>query len=641
MKETNDSSRGRPDDQRSPNNSKIQHKTSDTVVVSSLTEKENCNDPRHDDISIATFTETIEKDVDACRIDATYHRSCSNSFASASSSAARWRPPTPPPIVTLSSSPSATREEISNDEPKNEKRKWFQLQVPFIFYKQKQPLKHDDNLQDGFSALADDSLVLSSNQSTECNREHNHEEEDVSKESEDLQLRQQQAKTFEFHNIQEGRLLEPSGNQTKKYSSTNRKKKISNKIHKFLGKHAKSGREVHHDHYIQYGNGDDHFHDNDSNVNGNDQDDDREQQSYLSSSNYQMMKSQHGSSRSQQVIRMVPECTSLSLEEETSFFYTGMDQLERERKRQICTTAIGHVTSPHSLGDPTSSSFPFFTHQTRRKFVEEHALLNLPLEIKPDSNGSDTDSDMDYDFTTLFTFGCSPLARERSSRNSVFYNNGQESQVPAIADIRKSSLSYIRQGRIEMRLPGDNIRLVMDEFIEPGILSVEMDVEQGRDKVSSCPGPTKRRHDDACQFLKRKGHDQQESSLHGEDNKSRLLLQQQSHDNYDDIDDEDCGAMNDGIDTSERETPLLQKLVHDGNHVNKRPPDLRYILTVDQNLYKRIFSEMADSRMPCGLYFCCHDAVDGSKSVDISVAVFILIVVFVLLFIGTCTWPTA
>jgi hypothetical protein len=243
---------------------------------------------------------------------------------------------------------------------------------------------------------------------------------------------------------------------------------------------------------------------------------------------------------------------------------------------------------------------------------------------------------MDYDFTTLFTFGCSPLARERNSRNNAYFNNcQQESRVPAIADIRKSSLSYIRQGRIEMRLPGDNIRLVMDEFIEPGILSVERDVEQAREKVSSVDTFTAlgrtmvvpKRHMDDC-------NDEVKSNQRDGDGdiQSRLLLQH-SHD--------------DDTNTSERETPLLQNMMHDGgnddvkNNNNKRPPDLRYILTVDQDLYKRILSEMADSKMPCGLYFCCHDAVDGSKSVDISVAVFILIVVFVLLFVGTCVWPTA
>lgn len=611
----------------SSSNSREIQKKSPVAVVSSLMEKDHCNDAPHECSSVATCIDEKKKEP---KVNAT-----------------RWRPPTPPPSSSssyaLASSPSTMKQEDAfHDGPDNYKTKWFHVQLPFLFSKQKkQQLNQQHN--DGFSMLADDSLVLSSNQSTTAEERHNinyNRRYDSKDDPEDPQPgRQPQGQELDY----EKHLLEPSGDQTNSYpnsrSTGSRRKKLPNSIHNFFGRRLHSKHEIHHDHFIQYyGNRNDHFLDNDIVCNNkdqddNDEDDEREQQSPRSCSNYQMMKSQHGSSSSSsssrrflQQARVIPEsATSLPLEEETCFFYSGMDQLEHEKKRQIMTS---HVASPYSSNDPsTALCSSFFTHQTRRKFVEEHALLNLPLEkTKPKSN-DDVDSDMDYDFTTLFTFGCSPLARERNSRNNADFNNcQQESRVPAIADIRKSSLSYIRQGRIEMRLPGDNIRLVMDEFIEPGILSVERDVEQAREKVSSADTFTtlggtmvvQKRHMDDCNG----------------DIQSRLLLQH-SHDDDDDTN------------TSERETPLLQNMMHDGgNHddvknYNKRPPDLRYILTVDQDLYKRILSEMADSKMPCGLYFCCHDAVDGSKSVDISVAVFILIVVFVLLFVGTCVWPTA
>mmetsp|Transcript_897 Transcript_897/g.1549 ORF Transcript_897/g.1549 Transcript_897/m.1549 type:complete len:634 (+) Transcript_897:95-1996(+) len=611
--------------------SKIQTKTSDTVVSSScLSEMENCNEQsRIECISIASIsTETID-----------------NKKLDDNSSTARWRPPTPPllPPTLLSSSPSTNND--GGNGPDNHKRKWFHtVQMPFLFYKQKQQQQQQQQLENedatngsakyhGFSELVDDSLVLTSNQSTEeeCSNK-NDSDDDSKRKAQGLKPRHMQGQTFDFTecNTHEKALLdeeenEQAENPTKKYSSGSSRRKTSNVFHNILGRHSHSGRKVHHDHYIQYGNGNgnDHFHDDDY-----DKYNDKENEQEQHSSNYQMMKSHHGSRSRYPQALMLPESTS-SLEEETSFFYSGMDQLEDERRKRHVTNHV--AISSHSTSDPTlSSTLEFFNHETRRKFVEDHALLNLPMEIKnPDSSKSDVDSDTDYDFTTLFTFGSSPLARERNSRRSNSHSDNcrQESQVPAIADIRKSSLSYIRQGRIEMRLPGDNIRLVMDEYIEPGILSIEMDmdVERGRDNVSSLLSSSQSDNDK-------------------DDIKSRLLLRRHSHD---DIDDEEaCSAKNDvTYASSDRETPLLLKKVAipDGNshHVNKRPSDLRYILTVDQNLYKRILSEMADSRTPCGLYFCCHDAVDGSKSVDISVAVFILIVVFVLLFIGTCMWPTA
>ena len=62
-----------------------------------------------------------------------------------------------------------------------------------------------------------------------------------------------------------------------------------------------------------------------------------------------------------------------------------------------------------------------------------------------------------------------------------------------------------------------------------------------------------------------------------------------------------------------------------------------YALTVNTDLYRRIFQEVVDSqRIPCGLYFCCHGGDDthiglspGSDSfVDIRVAWTLVIIMF-------------
>mmetsp|Transcript_13407 Transcript_13407/g.20340 ORF Transcript_13407/g.20340 Transcript_13407/m.20340 type:complete len:106 (-) Transcript_13407:85-402(-) len=84
----------------------------------------------------------------------------------------------------------------------------------------------------------------------------------------------------------------------------------------------------------------------------------------------------------------------------------------------------------------------------------------------------------------------------------------------------------------------------------------------------------------------------------------------------------------------------------EGNNITPQPTvdasaplsELSYVLTVDQDLYKRVLSEAVDSQTMCGFYYCCHDY--ESKNVNINVAIGILLVVFSLLFWGTCVWPT-
>jgi hypothetical protein len=343
----------------SSNSSKIQKKSPVAVVSSLMLEKDHCNDAPHECSSVAACIDEKKKEP---KVNAT-----------------RWRPPTPPPpppsssSSARSSSPSTMKQgDAFHDGPDNYKTKWFHVQLPFLFSKQKKQ-QLDQQHNDGFSMLADDSLVLSSNQST-SNEERNNinynRRYDSKDDPEDPQPgRQPQGQELDY----EKHLLEPSGDEINSYSNssrstgTSRRKKLPNSIHNFFGRRSHSKHEIHHDHFIQYyGNRNDHFLDNDIVCNNKDQDlndDEREQQSSRSCSNYQMMKSQHGPSSSSsssswsrrflQQERMVPESTtSLPLEEETCFFYSGMDQLEHEKKRQIMTSHV--AASPYSSNDDAS-----------------------------------------------------------------------------------------------------------------------------------------------------------------------------------------------------------------------------------------------------------------------------------------------
>uniref|UniRef100_A0A7S2MG41 Uncharacterized protein n=1 Tax=Helicotheca tamesis TaxID=374047 RepID=A0A7S2MG41_9STRA len=77
------------------------------------------------------------------------------------------------------------------------------------------------------------------------------------------------------------------------------------------------------------------------------------------------------------------------------------------------------------------------------------------------------------------------------------------------------------------------------------------------------------------------------------------------------------------------------------SHYNPSRPlePLRYVLTVDEHLYRRVVREIDQSQAtPCGLYYCCHDDTDSNRA-SISVAVLLLALVFLFLLVNTLIWP--
>ncbi len=369
---------------------------------------------------------------------------------------------------------------------------------------------------------------------------------------------------------------------------------------------------------------------------------------------YQMMKSQHGRSRSRLNIPKFAKMTGDKGEGDktstSSFFYDGMEELEAQYRsqQQREKTRIGARTQ-QSIFENDDSRYSYFNHESRRTFNERHSLLNADILREEDINsrsiGGDHDSDNSnddvisddfddddfddeyhLDFMNLFTFGCTPSARERYRHH---HNRQREDELPAISDIRKSSLSYMSNGRIQMRLPGDNVRLVMDKFLEPGILSVEIPPLS----LSSPPSSQT-----ICNRTSTNGDHMSDSEKQPtKSNPAYLELGPADHLNLDPAQHELCEDFPDQLvspsdvrDEWNSDPRLLQQY---------RKPEPNYLLTVDQDLYKRVLTDLSDSQMSCGLYYCCHDSVDGSKHVNIGVAISILAVVFTCLFVGVYKWP--
>jgi hypothetical protein len=117
-----------------------------------------------------------------------------------------------------------------------------------------------------------------------------------------------------------------------------------------------------------------------------------------------------------------------------------------------------------------------------------------------------------------------------------------------------------------MKLPRDQVRLIMDHNLEPGIVSVE----QWRKEDQNTTDPT---------------------------------------------------------------TPTTN-----GQSFFESTPPLRYVMTVPDDLYRRIVSEMSYAMFPpyWGVFKCCTE----TERADIKVALAIFFVVLLLLFISTMEWPT-
>ena len=156
---------------------------------------------------------------------------------------------------------------------------------------------------------------------------------------------------------------------------------------------------------------------------------------------------------------------------------------------------------------------------------------------------------------------------EEDGGEAAAASTGDEIASQNITDLQHSSLFYEQNGRLLMRLPRDQVRLVMDSDLESGIVSVE----QWRSP------------------------DDTETSSY-----SVISQQQQQQSEY----------------------------------VTK--PPLRYVMTVPDDLYRRVVSEMSyQLQPPCwGFFKCCHFHGDGERA-DIGFALVILTVVLILLFIGT------
>jgi hypothetical protein len=209
------------------------------------------------------------------------------------------------------------------------------------------------------------------------------------------------------------------------------------------------------------------------------------------------------------------------LRQDCSFFYQGLEDASTPRKMRTANS--------HSLNRPTR----LLSSRDGAMFHAKYQRLNQEFILEDDL-----------------------LLEERPVTKRSFEEDASQN----LSDVHKSTLVYEQGGRILVKLPRDQVRLVVDHDMEAGIVSVEQ-----------------WRHMD--------------------------------------------------------EGEIGKESVFDDSK-----PDLRYVLSVPDDLYRRVVSEMSDSLVPpyFGAFKCCSE----TEKADIRIALAVLCVVFFLMFISTLEWPT-
>jgi hypothetical protein len=213
-------------------------------------------------------------------------------------------------------------------------------------------------------------------------------------------------------------------------------------------------------------------------------------------------------------------------------------------------------------------------------FHTKYQQLNQVLDDRRHRGDSDDDND---DNGSDFDLRLSSMEQQQLQQQHQFKE--QETTVSFtssvsrnVMDVQNSSLFYEQNGRLLMKLPRDQVRLVMDSELQAGIVAVE----QWRPK------------DAEAQW--RQHH-------HG------------------------GGGRGSGTAGPASADASSQSFF-------ETTPPLRYVMTVPDDLYRRVVSELSHELIGYGR--CCHE----NERADIRLAIAILSAILLLMFISTLYWPT-
>jgi len=262
----------------------------------------------------------------------------------------------------------------------------------------------------------------------------------------------------------------------------------------------------------------------------------------------------------------------------------------------------------------------------------------------------------------------------------------------------RSSMFFEQDGRMLMRLPRDQVRLVMDYNLEPGILSVEqwrsreeaeattaMQTNQQQHHINNNNNNNNNnnrtsRHNNYQQTIamqrqqererenrrrqRRREKEKERRQRRREKEKERRQRRRQRRkqkkaNNKDKVDPEDPNHNDDDSDASSESESCSSSSSSDDDdtyleydidvdadieeqqhhHEHYDLPELKYVITVPDDLYRRMVKEMSAKAFPpyWGFFKCCNQE---SEQADIKLALVILTFVMLLLFVGSLEWRT-
>lgn len=312
---------------------------------------------------------------------------------------------------------------------------------------------------------------------------------------------------------------------------------------------------------------------------------------------------------------------------------------------------------------------------------QQHENDHSSSNNNDDNNNNDSNNDL---FLDEETSSCDYREHIPNPTNNVVMDATSLTNPHGV----RSSLFYEQDGRMLMKLPRDQVRLVMDYDLEPGILSVEQwrnreDAE--RTAIEAMTAMTTRTTE---RELRRQQYRQQQQHQQRRRRRRRQQLQEQEQERkeiFDDDDnneenktDDDENAIDEDSDPLKSEgggqqpTEVIQQkqqqqkrskndYLYDDEYYSdsdnydydndndyydmeedRNPvllPELSYVITVPPDLYQRLVGEMSAKAFPPYWGFCKCVTQEGERA-DIKLALFILLIVMLLLGAGSLEWPT-
>ncbi|KAG7368641.1 hypothetical protein IV203_031384 [Nitzschia inconspicua] len=291
------------------------------------------------------------------------------------------------------------------------------------------------------------------------------------------------------------------------------------------------------------------------------------------------------------------------LRQDCSFFYQGMDggkSMNIQTSSQLLQQQQQHGPPPQRFLSSTSS----LAAMSRRRVMSSRdgaLFMNRYEQLNQDMN---FDSDDEWGHSNRnATRNLRRQQRQQLAPNDLFLDENvdfsayqQHNPDSVITDgMKTSSLFYEQNGRVLMRLPRDMVKLIMDHDLEPGILSVEQ--WRRRDEVER------------------------------QEREAQRQLEQ--------------GNIIDPLTTQVggHQHPPTTRNAPSSSVGLADLPELHYVMTVPDDLYRRVVSEISMEVFPpyWGFFKCCNHESDRA---DIKLALAILGLVLFLLMVGSIEWPT-